>query len=124
MGNLSFSQASRPRTTPLSTSCPEFVTITQPAHPLRGQRVEVVQRGSGIDPELIVKRADGRHFPVALSSTDAGPPDGDDQAPAANHLLELAGLRQVVRLLDRLAQTAGSEPEQQKPSQAEPTGPR
>src|SRR3954468_14911253 len=110
MGNLSFSQASRPRTTPLSTSCPEFVTITQPAHPLRGQRVEVVRRGSGIDPDLIVKRADGRHFPVALSSTDAGPPNDGDSSPAANYLLELAGLRQVIRVLDRLARTARSEP--------------
>src|SRR5262249_534294 len=61
----------------------------------QGQRVEIVQRGSGIDPDLIVPRADGRHFAVALSSTDSDPLCDGHPTPAANHLLELAGLRQA-----------------------------
>src|SRR3954469_12314834 len=91
-------RASAPHTTPASTPCLGFVTITHPGHPLQGQRVEVVQLGSGIDPDLIVKRADGRHFPIALSSTDCVPPNENGSTPDVKHLLELKGLRQVVQV--------------------------
>ena len=100
------------------------MTITHPDHCLQGQWVEVVQYGAGIDPDLIVRRADGRHFPVALSSTDALPPSDVGPVPATNHLLELSGLRQAVNLLDRLAQTTRSGPEQRKCARAEPRNPR
>ena len=82
------------------------MTITYPDHPLRGQRVEVVRRGSGIDPDLIVKRADGRHFLIALSSTDIAPPNENDSPRGAKHLLELEGLRRVVEFLDRMGQAS------------------
>ena len=49
-----------------------------------------------------MKRADGRHFPIALSSTDAVPPNEDESTPDAKHLLELKGLRQVVQVLARM----------------------
>jgi hypothetical protein len=75
------------------------VTITHPGHPLHGQRVEVVQLGPGLDPDLIVKRADGRHFPIALSSTDSVPSNENESTPTPEHLLELQGLRQVVQVL-------------------------
>jgi hypothetical protein len=100
-----------------------FVTITHPHHPLRGQRVEIVRLRRGNDPDLIVVLPDGRHAAIALSSTDyastlEGPP-----TVAAEHLLDLDGLRRVIQLLDRLAQadhavSRSSDRIQTKPSQS------
>src|SRR5262249_33834081 len=52
---------------------------------------------------LVVRLPDGRHAAVALSDTDylASP---EDELPARpDHLLDLHGLRQVLRVLDRIA---------------------
>jgi hypothetical protein len=79
------------------------VTVTHPHHPLRGQRVEIVRIRRGNDPDLIVVAPDGRHTAIALSSTDY---DSFPEIPppaAAEHLLDLDGLRRVIQLLDRLA---------------------
>jgi hypothetical protein len=86
---------------PLSQTPSEFVTITHPHHPLRGQRVEIVRLRRGIDPDLIVRLSDGRHAAIALSGTDyLAPPEVDSTSPPT-HLLDLNGLRQVLRFLDR-----------------------
>ena len=48
---------------------------------------------------------DGRHIAIALSSTDY---DFSPEIPltvSAEHLLDLDGLRRVIQLLDRLAQS-------------------
>jgi hypothetical protein len=82
-----------------------FVTITHPHHPLRGQRVEIVRLRRGNDPDLIVVLPDGRHAAIALSSTDYAPPPEDPPTVAAEHLLDLDGLRRVIRLLDGMIQT-------------------
>ena len=94
------------RTTPSSQPPSGFVTITHPHHPLRGQRVEIVRIRRGNDPDLIVVLPDGRHTAIALSSTDydSSPEIPPAPAPAAEHLLDLDGLRRVIQLLDRLAQ--------------------
>ena len=47
---------------------------------------------------------DGRHAAIALSSTDYASPLESPPTMAAEHLLDLDGLRQVIKLLDRLAQ--------------------
>src|SRR6516225_8822978 len=99
------STSARPKHTTLSSSSPSgFVTITHPHHPLRGQRVEIVRLRRGNDPDLIVVLPDGRHAAIALSSTDYGSPPGSSPAVAAEHLLDLDGLRRVIQLLDRVAQ--------------------
>jgi hypothetical protein len=82
-----------------------FVTITHPHHPLRGQRVEIVRLRRGHDPDLIVVLPDGRHAAIALSSTDYASPPESPPTVAAEHLLDLEGLRRVIHLLDRLAQS-------------------
>ena len=79
------------------------MTITHPHHPLRGQRVEIVRLRRGVDPDLIVRFPDGRHTAIALSSTDYLSSPEDPPPPAAEHLLDLEGLRAVIRLLDRIA---------------------
>ena len=90
-------------TTPSSQLSSGFVTITHPHHPLRGQRVEIIRLRRGADPDLIVRLPDGRHAALALSSTDyAAPPDLPPQS-RPEYLLDLAGLRRVIQLLDRLA---------------------
>jgi len=47
---------------------------------------------------------DGRHAAIALSSTDYASPAEGPPIVAAEHLLDLDGLRRVIQLLDRLAQ--------------------
>jgi hypothetical protein len=77
----------------------------------------------GNDPDLIVVLPDGRHAAIALSSTDYAPPPENSPTVAAEHLLDLEGLRRVIHLLDRLAQsgratsTTGDDV-QAKPSQS------
>jgi Family of unknown function (DUF5372) len=84
----------------------EYVTITHPHHPLRGQRCEVVFIRRGVDPDLILRLADGTHAAIAMSWTDAG--EGQVLAAAHSHpdlpRLDLQGLRQILQLLDQLRQ--------------------
>ena len=90
-------------TTPSSQPSLGFVTITHPHHPLRGQKVEIIQLRRGLDPDLIVRLPDGHHAAIAMSGTDyASPPDGETP-PRPDHLLDLDGLRQVRLLLDRIS---------------------
>ena len=86
------------------------VTITHPHHPLRGQRVEIVRLRRGIDPDLIVRLPDGRHAAIAMSSTDYLSSPEDPPRTAAEHLLDLGGLRSVVQLLDLIAGRPPSPP--------------
>ena len=46
---------------------------------------------------------DGRHAAIALSSTDYASDLESPPTVAAEHLLDLDGLRRVIQLLDRLA---------------------
>jgi hypothetical protein len=80
------------------------VTVTHPHHPLRGQRVEIVQIRRGNDPDLIVVTPDGRHTAIALSSTDYDSTPEIPPTVTAEHVLDLDGLRRVIHLLDRLAE--------------------
>jgi len=69
------------------------VTITHPHHPLWGQRCEVVFIRRGVDPDLILRLADGTHAAIAMSWTDAG--EGQALSAAQNGsdlpLLDLQG---------------------------------
>jgi hypothetical protein len=99
------------------------VTITHPHHPLRGQRVEIVRVRRGNDPDLIVVLPDGRHTAIALSSTDYNSFPEIPPAVAAEHVLDLDGLRRVIQLLDRLAQaerTASTSGDRIQTRQSEP----
>ncbi|MEE8291816.1 MAG: DUF5372 family protein [Candidatus Tectomicrobia bacterium] len=84
----------------------EYVTITHPHHPLCGQRCEVVYIRRGVDPDLILRLADGTHAAIAMSWTDSG--EGQALSAAQNGpnlpLLDLQGLRQILHLLDQLRQ--------------------
>ena len=82
------------------------MTITHPHHPLRGQRCEVVFIRRGVDPDLILRLADGTHAAIAMSWTDAGQGEGlaVAQGGPALPLLDLQGLRQILHLLDQLRQ--------------------
>jgi hypothetical protein len=95
-----------------------FVTITHPHHPLRGQRVEIIRLRRGADPDLIVRLPDGRHAAIALSSTDYAALPGDTPEPASRHLLDLAGLRQVIQLLDHIIQRGPSTSSESDPTTA------
>jgi len=77
------------------------VTITHSLHPLRGQRVEIVRVRRGADPDLIIRLADGQHIAIATSWTDYhGPADAETPLPIG--LLDIAGLRQMARFIERI----------------------
>src|SRR5438132_638576 len=60
----------------------------------------------GVDPDLILRLADGTHAAIAMSWTDAG--EGQALSAAQNGsdlpLLDLQGLRQILHLLGQLRQ--------------------
>ena len=82
------------------------MTITHPHHPLCGQRCEVVFIRRGVDPDLILRLADGTHAAIAMSWTDAG--EGQVLSAVQSNpdlpRLDLQGLRQLLQLLDQLRQ--------------------
>lgn len=95
------------QTTPSSPRPEGWVLITHPHHPWHGQQVEVVRIRNGPDPDLIVRLPSGRHVAIAMWYTDyAGAPDVDASA-AAPALLDISGLRQIVKLLDHRPGTCG-----------------
>jgi hypothetical protein len=79
------------------------VAITHPHHPLRGQKVEIIQVRRGLDPDLIVRLPDGHHAAIAMSGTDYASPPHDETSPQPGHLLDLDGLRLARLLLDRIS---------------------
>src|SRR5438552_6953711 len=89
-------------TTPSSQSPSGFVTVTHPHHPLCGQKLEIIQVRRGLDPDLIVRLPDGHHAAIAMSGTDWASPPHDVTSPRPDHLLDLDGLRQARRLIDRI----------------------
>ena len=82
------------------------MTITHPHHPLWGQRCEVVFIRRGVDPDLILRLADGTHAAIAMSWTDSGEGQALSAAQSGSDLplLDLQGLRQILHFLDRLRQ--------------------
>src|SRR5512135_1451942 len=101
--NDRWGSGSSKRTTLSSQPSLGFVTITHPHHPLRGQKVEIIQLRRGLDPDLIVRLPDGHHAAIALSGTDYASPPKGETPPPPDHLLDLDGLRQVRMLLDRIS---------------------
>ena len=93
-------------TTSISQPSLESVTITHPHHPLWGQRCEVVFIRRGVDPDLILRLADGTHAAIAMSWTDAGEGQALSTAQSGSNLplLDLQGLRQILHLLGQLRQ--------------------
>jgi Family of unknown function (DUF5372) len=82
----------------------EYVTITHPHHPLRGQRCAVVRIRRGLDPDVIVRLSDGSHAAIAMSWTDYGEGPPQEHSDQALPLLDLQGLRQVAHLIEQLRQ--------------------
>ena len=58
----------------------------------------------GVDPDLLVQRPDGRHVMVAMSWTDYAGSPSDKPRASPPLLLDVSGLRQIVRLIDRIRQ--------------------
>jgi hypothetical protein len=78
------------------------VTVSHPHHPLRGQRVEVVQVRRGADPDLIVRLPDGRHAAIAQSWTTEPHRPAAECPAAAAPLLAADGLRELAALVVHL----------------------
>lgn len=78
--------------------------------------MEIVSIGRGIDPDLIVKLPDGRHFPIALTGTDHALPSQTEPLTVTGHRLDIEGLRQIRRQLDELARLPRDGPASSAPS--------
>jgi hypothetical protein len=78
------------------------VTVSHPHHPLRGQRVEVVQVRRGADPDLIIRLPDGRHAAIAQSWTTEPHRPAAERPAVAAPLLAADGLRELAALVARL----------------------
>lgn len=110
-------------TTSLSQPSLECVTITHPHHPLCGQQCQVVYVRQGIDPDLILRLADGTHAAIAMSWTDSGhpqqlsTPEGETDLPR----LDLQGLRQIIDLFDQLRQEGRLPTSRRRPRRSSPT---
>ena len=78
------------------------MTTTHPHHPLRGQRVEIVRIRSGADPDLVIRKPDGRCIVVAMSCTDYAALPEPDRSHVSPHLLDFDGLCRVAHLIDRM----------------------
>jgi hypothetical protein len=101
-----------------------FVTITHPHHPVRAQKVEIIQIRRGLDPDLIVRLPDGHHAAIAMSGTDyASPPEGE-APPRPDHLLDFHGLRQIHLLLDRISRKGCPATGHANPTPSGSPGPR
>jgi Family of unknown function (DUF5372) len=89
------------------------VTITHPAHPLRGQQVEVIRLRRGPDPDLIFLLPDGSHAAIAASSTNYATGPDLDIPPSISKppLLDLDGLFRIAQHFDQLREQ-GRFPEQ------------
>jgi hypothetical protein len=98
------------------------VTITHPHHPLWGQRCEVVFVRRGVDPDLILRLADGTHAAIAMSWTDAGEGQALSTPHSSSHLplLDLQGLRQILHLLSQLRQDDRFPTPRRRPPRARP----
>lgn len=80
------------------------MTIIHPHHPLFGRQFEIIRIRRGADPDIVVCLPDGSHAAIAMSWTDFGGASEAESAEAAPHLLDLEGLRQAVRIIDRIRQ--------------------
>ena len=98
------------------------MTITHPHHPLCGQRCEVVFIRHGVDPDLILRLADGTHAAIAMSWTDSGEAQtfSAPQSSLALPRLDLQGLRQILQLFDQLRQEERFPKPRSKPRRGRP----
>ena len=58
----------------------------------------------GTNPDLVVRLPDGTHAAIAMHLTDYAGASTPQLAPVSPHLLDLAGLRQIVQLLQTIRQ--------------------
>jgi hypothetical protein len=78
-----------------------LVTITNPNHQFFGEKVTVIRKGNGLDPDLIVRRENGNHFSIVTSFTDLfGPSENSVSEHISLHLLSVEGLKKITQLFD------------------------
>ena len=80
----------------------EWVTIIHPCHPHYSQRLRVVGLYRSDELWITVQLPDGLHTRIPAAWTDYAAPMEGDLPTASRHLLDLDGLRQVIRVIDHI----------------------
>jgi hypothetical protein len=80
------------------------IVITHPFHPLRGQSFDAVSFGCSHwgEERVIYRGADGTLPTIAVSMTDAEPPDAFRQIAAGRAAFRMVDLLKLRALLDRI----------------------
>jgi hypothetical protein len=68
----------------------------------------VIRVRRGADPDLIVRLPSGIHAAIAMSWTNYATSSDSDPPSVSTHLLDINGLRQIVRFLDQIRQEGRS----------------
>jgi hypothetical protein len=90
-----------PQTTS-SVETPLFVTVTHPYHPLRGQKLELVQIPRRVNSELLVRHPEGRSFRIPRDWTDYNAPQAEQTEASPTHLLDIKGLRELAKIISNI----------------------
>jgi hypothetical protein len=82
---------------------PEFITVTHPYHPLRGQRLEVLRAGKG--SSVLVNLEGGGSLEIPLDYTDYvidTPAGGQDSSNPAADLHSVDALRRIITAVNQI----------------------
>ena len=89
----------------ISLAADKPAAMKKPAnHSHSAQQVMVVRIRRGANPDLVVRLPDGTHAAIAMHLTDYAGAPAPSLEPDPAQLLSLAGLRQVVQLLEAIRQ--------------------
>jgi hypothetical protein len=80
---------------------PTHVTIIHPHHPLKGQKLELIRVLREPNSRLIVKLPDGASTHLERDWTDYAQLSGAVALPDSTHLLQIEGLRELIKMVDQ-----------------------
>jgi hypothetical protein len=84
--------------------------ITHPYHPLRGQKLELINVPRRVNSKLMLRHPDGRNIRIPRDWTDYNTPQAEQRKASHAHLLDIKGLREIARFISNI-NSENSEPD-------------